>query len=318
MSQDAGTGAFEVIPQNQFGGTVLASKGGKGMRPTGVFLPPQFSYRVGQATVLLWFHGFYISGVRALFFKEATSLLRCVALSGKDVVLIAPFLGDFETATNTTYKPGDLGASRCEGYLDAVFGGLTAWYRSRLIDNDDWKPSFRIASLYLGGHSGGGVGLVDAAKTLGKYRAVLKECWFFDTLYRPASTWANFAKSNPDIPLYFYFGTGTEPAAKGDVNEFWRLVYGTPKHPRPGGPLRNVYLAPALPGAWLDMVAFQSVEEIRQKVHPTNPYERARSEADPLLDQPDAYWKALKARGLLTHYEVASQILAARLRQSLK
>src|SRR5690349_2902950 len=111
-------GAFEEIPQNQFGGTVLASEGTKGMRPTGVFLPPQFSYRVGQATVLLWFHGFYINGVRKLFFEEATNLLRCVALSGKDVVLIAPYLGDYEKDA-TTYNASKLGASTCKDYLDA-------------------------------------------------------------------------------------------------------------------------------------------------------------------------------------------------------
>jgi hypothetical protein len=312
MSQDAGT--FEVIPQNQFGGTVLTSKGNGGMRPTGVFLPPQFPSRVGQATVLLWFHGYYIGGVRDLFFKEATNLLRCVSLSGKDVVLIAPFLGDFETRTNTTYRPGVLGAGSCEDYLDAVLGDLNAWYRSKFIDLDD---GFRIENLYLAGHSGGGVGLVAAAGTLGAYRAMLQECWFFDTLYEPASTWAAFAARNADIPHYFYFGTGTAPGFNGDVNEFWRLVYGTPKRPRPGGPSRNVKLAPALPGVALDRDAFQSVDEIRQKIHPTNPYERARSEVDPLLDQPDAYWKALKDRGVFTHYQVASQLLAPRLRQSL-
>ncbi len=103
------------------------------------------------------------------------------------------------------------------------------------------------------------------------------------------------------MPLYFYFGKGTKPSDNADVLGFWKPVYGTPKSPIPlAGRMRGVYLAPALPGTELDMVAFQTTEEIQAKPKAGNRYEEIRRVVDPLLDKPDKYWPALIKEGLKT------------------
>jgi hypothetical protein len=79
----------------------------------------------------------------------------------------------------------------------------------------------------------------------------------------------------------------------------------------------TVFLAPALRGTELDQVAFQSAEDIQRKAKPGNRYEAIRKKVDPLLDDPQKYWRTLMAEGLKDHYPVVSELLAPRIRQSL-
>ncbi len=111
---------------------------------------------------------------------------------------------------------------------------------------------------------------------------------------------------------------GTKPAYDGDVLGFWKRVYGTPKGPlQLGARLLNVYLAPALPGTELDMVAFQFSEDIKAKAIAGNRYEEIRKQVDPLLDDPTKYWSTIIPLGLKDHYPVVSELLGPRIRQSL-
>ena len=107
-----------------------------------------------------------------------------------------------------------------------------------------------------------------------------------------------------------------KPAFKGDVLGLWKPAYGTPKKPlQLGARLLNLYLAPALPGAELDMVAFQFSEDIQAKA--SNRYEEVRKQVDPLLDNPTQYWSTIIALGLKDHYPVVSELLGPRIRQSI-
>jgi hypothetical protein len=314
---------LEKDKNNPGGGTVLLSKGSDWIRPTGVFLPDSaLNGNQTALTVLLWFHGHFIEDVPALFYKEDTKILQAVVDSGKPVVLVAPWLGWWQDESHTSYSAGALGGGKkTEQYLDQVLTALADWYPTRLIDIDlDKKPplKFQVGELYVGGHSGGGSAIMSAVASLGRFRESLRECWRFDCLYGSGESWAVWARSMGGMPLYFYFGRGTQPAFKGDVLGFWKRVYGTPKSPLPlGRRMLNLYLAPALPGTALDMVAFRFSDDIKAKPAPGNRYEEVRRLVDPLLDNPATYWPTIIKAGLKSHYEVVSDLLGPRIRQSI-
>lgn len=309
---------------NKFGGTVLFSKGNGWIRPTGVFVPDAgFTDSHEVATVLLWFHGHRVKDAPYLFYQEATHLLQAVNESKKDIILVAPELG-LRDKTHDEYNASALGGGkRTEQYLDQVLGAVSDWYERTFIAGEraqmGGEPTkFQLANLYIAGHSGGGTGIISSVAALGGYKDRLRECWGFDCLYGNGQTWYEWAKARTGIPLYFYYGKGTKPSDNADVLGFWKRVYGTPKSPIPlAGRLRSVFLAPALPGTELDMVAFQSTDDILAKAKAVDRYEEVRRKVDPLLDKSDAYWSALVKEGLKEHYPVVSELLCPRIKQSL-
>lgn len=304
-------------------GTVLFSQGTGGLRPTGVFAPSsEFLGRRQELTVLLWFHGHYVRDARFLFFEEETKLLQALLDAKKNVLLVAPWLGWYQSDTQSNYNARVLGGGKTtETYLDQVLDALYDWYLSGLIDIDlDTRPParFQIADLYLAGHSGGGGGITSAVAALGGYKDKLRQIWGFDCLYGSGETWYAWARAQKGVPLYFYYGRGTRPAFNGDVLGFWNKHYGTPRRPvSTAARLPWVHLAPALPGTSLDSVAFQSPEEIRAKSRPGNRYEEVRAKVDPLVENTGQYWSTLMSQGLKGHYEVVSELLGPRIRQSL-
>ena len=304
---------------NTFGGVVLTSTGDGWKRPTGVFLPDPTIVADRNLTVILWFHGHRVPDIPYLFYQEETKILQAVLASKKRVVLVAPHLGLKNTSVDK-YNASVLGGGKaCEQYLDQVLEALSDWYLSTLIDLDP-KPTkkYEICELYIAGHSGGGTGIRSSVAALGGYREKLRECWGFDCLYAAGDVWYAWARSQGRMPLYFYFGRGTQPAAKGDVIGLWKRVYGTPRDPLPiGGRMLSVKLAPALPGAEMDTVAFQLHEDIKNKRVASNRYEEVRKEVDPLLDNPSKYWSTIIARGLKDHYPVVSEFLGPRIGQSI-
>ena len=314
---------LEKDENNPVGGVVLASRGGGGQRPTGVFLPDAGVLGGPQAlTVLLWFHGHFVKDIASLFYREETKLLQAVIDSERRIVLVAPHLGYYENKEKSSYIASALGGGKTsEHYLDQVLDAVSDWYLSTLVVGNaasKTPPKFQIADLYVAGHSGGGVAIQSSVAALGKYKDALRGCWGFDCLYGSGESWNQWARAQPLIPLYFYFGKGTQPSNHGDVLGLWKRAYGTPKRPlQLGGRMLNLFLAPALPGTELDMVAFQFTEDIMAKSVPGNRYEEVRRKVDPLLDSPDDYWRTLKAEGLMGHYPVVSELLGPRIRQSI-
>ncbi len=312
---------LEKDDSNPIGGIVLTSKGSGWKRPTGVFLPdPRIVGDHKALTVLLWFHGHYVKDIPFLFYKEETKILQAVLNSKKRLVVVAPHLGWYKTSKDTDYNASALGGGKtCEQYLDQVLGALAEWYLTTLIDiGPKPSPKFQIAELYIAGHSGGGGGIRSSVASLGTYKAQLRECWGFDCLYGSGDVWYEWARAQGRMPLYFYFGRGTKPGFNGDVLGLWKRAYGTPKRPlQIGARMLNLYLAPTLPGAEMDMVAFQSAEDIKAKARAGNRYEEIRKQVDPLLDDPTKYWSTIMTLGLKGHYQVVSEFLGPRIRQSL-
>ena len=314
---------LEKEKNNPMGGIVLISKGSGWKRPTGVFLPdPGIVGDHRALTVLLWFHGYFVKDIPSLFYQEDTKILQAVLNSKRRLVVVAPHLGWFRTKEQSDYNASALGGGKaCEQYLDQVLGALAKWYQASLIDLDLKSkplPKFQIGDLYIAGHSGGGGGIRSSVASLGAYKEQLRECWGFDCLYGSGQTWHAWARTQARLPLYFYFGRGTKPSDHADVLGFWKLTYGTPKSPlSPAARMRNLYLAPALPGAELDRVAFQSSEDIKAKAQAGNRYEEIRKKVDPLLDDPAKYWPAIIKLGLKGHYQAVSELLGSRITQSI-
>ena len=234
---------LKIDPNNSFGGTVLLSHGNGWIRPTGVFVPDAgFTNSHEVVTLILWFHGHFVQDAPHLFYNEATKVIQAVIDSKRDVILVAPELGWYQNSKQSTYDAGALGGGkRTEQYLDQILATLSDWYVDTFIAGEvdeigGRPPAFRIADLYVAGHSGGGVAIKSSVAALGGYRDTLRECWGFDCLYGDGQSWFEWARSLKGMPLYFYYGTGTQPDFNGDVLGFWRRVYGTPStRSRPPG-----------------------------------------------------------------------------------
>jgi hypothetical protein len=310
---------LEKDKSNSIGGVVLTSQGGAWKRPTGVFLPDPRIAGDRALTILFWFHGHFVKDIPSLFYKDGTKILQAVLNSGKRLILVAPHLGWFKTAKESDYNASALGGGNlCEQYLDQVLAALADWRAATLDVDPQAVPKYQVAEIYIAGHSGGGGGITTSIASLGGYKDLVRECWGFDCLYGSGQSWYQWARGQGRMPLYFYFGQGTQPGYHADVLGFWKLVYGTPRSPLPlGARLLNVHLAPALPGTETDMVAFQFSEDIKAKPTTGNPYEAVRKQVDPLLDNPARYWSTIIGLGLKDHYPVASEMLGPRIRQSI-
>ena len=200
-----------------FPGLTLFSKPGSHcMKPTGVYLPDKHVATKNALDVVLWLHGWYVTSHKQLFHSDDASVRQQVLSSGKDVVLVAPFLGtkrgkddphaDYDVSDLKTAKWGEL-------YLNEVLKALARF------QNPSSPPNLDINSLVIASHSGGGEGMRYLVGTLGKYQAKLKECWGFDCLYHTSTTpvpddatfWYNWLQGKDARPLYIVYGPSTLP-----------------------------------------------------------------------------------------------------------
>jgi hypothetical protein len=196
-----------------FPGVTLFSKSGNCLKPTGVYIPPAHAESANTLNVVIWLHGFYVNDHRYLFHGDPAQPRRQVLDSGRDIVLIAPFLGhayvDADGNVLGNYNVSDLGRAKWgESYLDGVLGGLAR------AQNPSSASPLSIQNLFIACHSGGGSAMRKLVGTLGKYQSKLKECWGFDCLYQTtapddATFWYDRTSGKDGCPLYVYFGPST-------------------------------------------------------------------------------------------------------------
>ena len=219
------------------------------LKPTAVYLPPKYMETKKKVlNVVLWLHGFYVKNHKFLFFNDAARVREQVLRSGKDVVLVAPFLGDEEVDKEGNfygdYSVKDLGGGKWgERYLDGVLEALAK------SQKPPFPPAFDVKNLVIACHSGGGAGMRKLVGTLGKYRSKLQECWGFDCLYGAkaepddATFWYQFVSGKEGRPLYVVYGRSTAPQSvklylmgKGKAN-----ARGNRLDP-PGPPSKNLHV----------------------------------------------------------------------------
>lgn len=308
--------------QSPVNGTTLYAKEGC-IRETGVYAPKieQFGTKID---VVLWLHGWNVKGAPDLFQPgkgHETALRESVLTSKKNVALVAPWLGYQTHRGEGTLRIGNLGEGKgCQLYLEQVMEALTDWYVDTFIAGEAAQiggrpPNFQIDHLIIACHSGGGDLMRAATGALGDLKLSLKECWGFDCMYAHGKTYGLWAMplSATGVKIYFYLANGSSAV---HFAEFWKAAYGTPREPRPGGKMRNVFLAPAVPGVELDRTAFQSPEDIKGKPGIGNPYETVRRKVDPFLGDPDTYSAKLNQQALKEHFQVVRELFSVRLSES--
>lgn len=201
-----------------FPGTTLFTKRlAPGMKPTAVYLPPTHHAEATKLDVVIWLHGFYVKDHEFLFLHDPAKLREQVRDSGKDVVLIAPFLG-YEHAEGGkfvgNYSVKDLAEETWgERYLNEILGALAKFLGAGATS----MPQLQIGKLIIACHSGGGNAMRNLVGSLGKHQSQLKACWGFDCLYganaKPddATFWYQWLSGQDDRALEIVYGPSTLP-----------------------------------------------------------------------------------------------------------
>lgn len=214
---------LEKKKTNVFPGTTLFSKGETaGMKPTAVYLPPHHDAKATKLDVVIWLHGFLVKDQVSLFHDDPSKLREQVRDSGRDVVLIAPFLG-YEYLDNNKkftghYDVKDLATPNWgERYLDEILGALALALANVPGAGATSPPQLQVGKLIIACHSGGGRAMRNLVGSLGKYQPQLKACWGFDCLYgataQPddATFWYQWLSGQDGRALEIVYGPSTLP-----------------------------------------------------------------------------------------------------------
>jgi hypothetical protein len=249
-----------------FAGTTLFSRDKTCSPPVGVYYPPKHDDSNKMLNVVIWLHGYYVSNIQSLFHNDEAQVREQIRDSSKDVVLIAPFLGDrhckekgcpvdpekhrvlFEGA----FGAGNLGKGTGLGdLLDDVLKALANQINSASPPTSDNKdsappPTLGIKNLVIACHSGGGGVMRDVVDSLGStYQPKLKECWGFDCLNDggDAIFWANRMldpKKTP-FPLHISFGPSTTSQSVWlDLISQGKATIDGDEAPDPGHPIPSI------------------------------------------------------------------------------
>ena len=194
------------------------------MLPTAVYMPPNHIEAARILNVLLYFHGWYVGSQHALINTDKSRLCEQVINSGRDVVLVAPWLGsksakgDGQAFHTDLFGQAGYGERFLKAILDALGAAISASAAPRKIRDVDAisavGPSFgpfRIKNLVIACHSGGGVAMRNVVQTLGQFESSLRECIGLDCLYDDgdAKFWFDRARKRGTPLAYFVFGPST-------------------------------------------------------------------------------------------------------------
>ena len=209
------------------GRTLVTTSVSGGMLPAAVYVPPNHDGFATTLNVLLFLHGFYVPSVEALVNSDNTRVCEQVLSSGKDVILVAPWLGSkWGKGVENGVLQTDLFAQATYGqrFLRAILDALLAPSTPAVdalpsipgVDaisgaGPDCSDSFGIRNLVVACHSGGGVAMRYGVRTLGAFEGKLRECIGLDCLYNDgdAKFWFDRAKEPGASPASFHFGPST-------------------------------------------------------------------------------------------------------------
>jgi hypothetical protein len=198
------------------GVTLFTKRGARCIKPTAVYFPPKHLATSKTLDVVIWLHGFFVKEYKFLFRGDLAKIREQVRDSGKDVVLIAPFLGyEYSVGDSVAgdYSVADLATPKWgERYLDEILAAISQF------QNPDVKPPppLQFGKLVIACHSGGGNGMRNLVGSLGKYQSNLTACWGFDCLYGArlhpddATFWYNWL-SRTNATLDIIYGPSTLP-----------------------------------------------------------------------------------------------------------
>src|SRR3954462_15157244 len=130
-------------------------------KDTGIYLPPGVDLGIGYVDMLIYLHGYFVTSAKQLFNSDPSWIREEVLNSGKNVVLVAPYLGKGEEGGGT-YSVSDLKGNWGELYINDVLDALVP---PKLPKPDLMNPQIglipqlRLRNLIIACHSGGGQGM---------------------------------------------------------------------------------------------------------------------------------------------------------------
>src|SRR5206468_2955828 len=114
-----------------------------GMLPTAVYMPPNHTASANMLNVLLFLHGFYVGSTAALTNSDNCRLCEQVIGSGRDIVLVAPWLGfkNGRGKENGVLQTDRLAEAKYgERYLRAILDALPAPSTATLVTSAATGP----------------------------------------------------------------------------------------------------------------------------------------------------------------------------------
>jgi hypothetical protein len=214
------------------GRTFFTTSVSGGMLPAAVYMPPNHNASATMLNVLLFLHGFYVGSTAALTDSDNCRLCEQVIASGRDIVLVAPWLGSkngpgkengvLQTDRLADPKYGELFLKAILNALpppstatlvaSAAIGGVDAISGAGPIVPFTPSPTLDIKNLVVACHSAGGVAMRNIVGTLGAFDGKLRECVGLDCLYNGGDAKFWHGRADKGAPAsYFFYGPSTIP-----------------------------------------------------------------------------------------------------------
>jgi hypothetical protein len=249
------------------GRTFFTTSVGGGMLPAAVYMPPNHNASANRLNVLLFLHGYYVGSTEALTNSDNCRLCEQVIASGKDIILIAPWLGyknapdkehgvlQTERLTEAKYGERFLKAildalpepSTATLVASAAIGGADAISGAGPMVKIPPPPQLEIKNLVVACHSAGGVAMRNVVQTLGAFEGKLRECVGLDCLYNDgdAKFWHTRAQVAGASPSFFFYGPSTiRESIKLYLMAQGRADASGNRREPPGRPLDNLVVRP--------------------------------------------------------------------------
>jgi peptidoglycan hydrolase-like protein with peptidoglycan-binding domain len=172
---------------------------------TGIFIPANYRHS-SEVDLILYLHGFKPKSGLTIDRYWNTRFVPHFPLrdrlndAGKNVVLVAPTLGDRSQSGNLV-RPGGL-----DDYIAKVLAALGA--------HGGGTKQPRLGKLILACHSGGGWPMRQLALSNNRTTQNIQECWGFDCTYNRGddTEWARWGRANPQKKLFIYYLANTRTA----------------------------------------------------------------------------------------------------------
>lgn len=188
---------------------------GREVKPiTGIFCPDRYRLN-SKIDLIVYLHGhndkaqcFEDRGVVPIdqYWKCRPFWLREeVNYSGKNIILVAPTLGQRSEAGNLVIGNG------FDDYLEQVRAALITYGPYKKV-----QPPPMLGNVILASHSGGGSPMLNIASSGNRTVANIQQYWGFDCLYGEKDEWIKWAKSksNKDKWLFIYYKNSTKTESR--------------------------------------------------------------------------------------------------------
>ncbi len=201
-------------------------KGNRQMDMTGIYMPSSFNPKE-SFDLIIYLHGnlpgFPGAGFKINEYWKAVKpshgdlrIREEVNVSGKNIILVAPSLGDYPNSHYNDLSRIDqtknkvLVAGGLDSYVIKIIGAIQTYILLKRFNGG----KVNLRHIILAAHSAGGNQMMNIATAENPlYGCLVSECWGFDSLYqgeRGADIWKAWSQKNPTKKLFIYYLESTK------------------------------------------------------------------------------------------------------------